>query len=755
MTGYSNEELLQNFFSSDNKVQYINTSSNSIKKVNDARESLNSSSQMKYMVSFDGSFIRYYVFCDDLLLTSQIKEWMSRSLGTSHTYLTEMRTKPVFKYEEMLLNRYNHGVIVVTQMPPSNIYVGQRNKQDSVLLKEDNVYIDTVIKRTIEALNRRPTLEVIRTRPLGRILRDFYWSCNQCDGKKAFEFFEEIKKQELLDYRNITSIELQAYEAGNEWEKIISHHQLEHLLCGVVSLKVTELVLKAHLQAKDIDVDKLNQINWYELEDLLIDHQAFFLRKPMLKEKNQSSVYYWKAWAIIAFALNITDFESHIPSIVPSEWLSSLLKVDRKKSASNILIESPLTRLVNADANLQNAVELLKYGETCFESEIRPLVEWLFELPLIIVRQIKSQKVLRNIFNQMEEVYYELFPITFEGISEVEDVKVNSPDDDGIDASTLIPSQDELQPKVKHVEKHIESWHDWFCGKEKALSVSYEYFREWPIECFDGLAVLTAIEETSDADVIRNVLPHFLKWIDDNLIKPSASLWVVLLELIAMDENKSIITIEILHELAERCLTSDHSKDEYVRVVDGLSICLEDGLTLHTLSKFIDVFDLLYQHTSLKSQNLAVTFRDTMVVFGCHNWGKYTVSQRVIFSEMHYLLLSYEFSPPKCELEHEQKVDLTDIQGVVGIYSLSESALMRAKGVITKYCPKMQIILNSDKTNTSALTNMVKKSDRILFCDRSAAHQAYFAIKAISKNITYVNGKGSTSIVRTFFDSLS
>ena len=277
MTGYSNEGVLQNFFSSENKIQYANTSSNSIKKVSAARESLNSSSRMKYMVSYDGSLIRHYVFCDDLLLMSQIKEWMNRSLGTSHTYLTEMRTTAQFKYEKSLLSRYKDGVIVVTQMPPSNIFVGQRNKQDSILLQEDNTYIDTVIKRTIEALNRRPTLEVIRSRPLGRILRDFYWSCNQNDGKKAFEFFEEIKKQELLDYRNITSIELQAYEAASDWDKIISHHQLGHLLCGVVSLKVTELVLKAHLQVKGINVDEVNKINWYELADSIIDHQDFFL----------------------------------------------------------------------------------------------------------------------------------------------------------------------------------------------------------------------------------------------------------------------------------------------------------------------------------------------------------------------------------------------------------------------------------------------------------------------------------------------
>ncbi|MGU3847017.1 hypothetical protein ACVZHT_36355, partial [Vibrio diabolicus] len=71
----------------------------------------------------------------------------------------------------------------------------------------------------------------------------------------------------------------------------------------------------------------------------------------------------------------------------------------------------------------------------------------------------------------------------------------------------------------------------------------------------------------------------------------------------------------------------------------------------------------------------------------------------------------------------------------VGLYSLSESTLSRAKGIIEKYCPNVAITLNSDKTNTAALSNMVKKSDKVFFCDRSAAHQAYYDIKAISKDI--------------------
>ncbi|EHR1106441.1 hypothetical protein KS880_000942 [Vibrio parahaemolyticus] len=747
------EDLLQTFFASENRLQYANSASNHIDKVNNGRKSLNSSNEIKHLVSYDGSYIRYYVFCDDLILTNQVKEWIRHSLGTSHTYLSELRIKPQFQYEVDLLECYKHGVVVVTQLAPTDISIGSRDKSPSVLLRQDNVYIESVISRIINNFNRRPSLEVKTTRPLGRILRDFFWSCNQNDGKKASEFFEEIKSQDLLDYRNLTSLELQVFEASDEWQKVISHPKLEYLLSGVVSLKVTELVLKAYMETQHIDSEDLTQVDWDALEGVLLDNQSFFLRKPMLGEKGTSSVYFWKAWAISAFALNIQDFEQHIPGCVPASWLSGLLAIDRNTLTTNVIVVSEAAKLIESAPTLENAIKVLEYGESCFESEIKALVEWLFDLPNQVVRQIKSKKMLRIIFNQMEDIYYDSFPISFNDEEVIEQV---SPIQETESFSEAIKqgSNTESQPKIIHTDKHIETWSDWFSGKEKAITLTYDYFRDWSTESYNADDVLQSIEETTDANIIRNVLPHFLKWTDEHQIHTQASLWVALLELIAIDDRKSIVTVELLLELTERCLSTEHVVSEYDRVVDAICICQENGLTPHTFSKFIDIYDLVYQYTPLNSQSLATAFND-LIVFGNQNWGRFTISQNVTFREMHQLLLGYEFPAPYQNTESEKNIDLKSLHISIGIYSLAESALSRAKEVIEKYCPNVKIFLNSDKANTSALTNMAKRADKIFFCDRSAAHQAYFAIKAISKDIVYVEGKGSSSIVRAFLETIS
>ncbi|MGU3841625.1 hypothetical protein ACVZHT_08290, partial [Vibrio diabolicus] len=137
---------------------------------------------------------------------------------------------------------------------------------------------------------------------------------------------------------------LQVYEAGYEWHKITSHPQLEHLLSGVVAQKVVELVLKAHIENQGINTEELNSVNWNALEEALVDHQSFFRRKPMLGEDTPSSVYLWKAWAILAFALNIQGFAEHLPECVSQAWVQQLLSIDRNAEFTRELVESQVVK---------------------------------------------------------------------------------------------------------------------------------------------------------------------------------------------------------------------------------------------------------------------------------------------------------------------------------------------------------------------------------------------------------------------------
>lgn len=92
---------------------------------------------------------------------------------------------------------------------------------------------------------------------------------------------------------------------------------------------------------------------------------------------------------------------------------------------------------------------------------------------------------------------------------------------------------------------------------------------------------------------------------------------------------------------------------------------------------------------------------------------------------------------------------------MVGISTLTEKAGQRAAEMLQNLFPGVTIKLNHDKVATDKLKNLVSSADYFIFCNKSAAHQSYFAVKAINKDIIYCEGKGSSSIIRALVEHIN
>ena len=90
----------------------------------------------------------------------------------------------------------------------------------------------------------------------------------------------------------------------------------------------------------------------------------------------------------------------------------------------------------------------------------------------------------------------------------------------------------------------------------------------------------------------------------------------------------------------------------------------------------------------------------------------------------------------------------------IAISTLTEKAGLRAAEILKTQFEGIEVILNHDKVATDKLTNLAKTADYFIFCNKSAAHQAYYAVKDITKYIIYVDGKGTSSIVRAFIEQI-
>lgn len=98
-----------------------------------------------------------------------------------------------------------------------------------------------------------------------------------------------------------------------------------------------------------------------------------------------------------------------------------------------------------------------------------------------------------------------------------------------------------------------------------------------------------------------------------------------------------------------------------------------------------------------------------------------------------------------------------DLNGkTIGIYTLTESAGVRAKTALEELFPGCKVVVNSDLVATAQLTNLAKTADVFVFAWKSSSHQAFYCVKdALAGNAPiWASGKGTASILRAIFDHL-
>ena len=263
-----------------------------------------------------------------------------------------------------------------------------------------------------------------------------------------------------------------------------------------------------------------------------------------------------------------------------------------------------------------------------------------------------------------------------------------------------------------------------------------------------------------DAEAIRNMLPHLLQWLESNETQTDSVFWLVLIELLAMDDASSITTIMLLIELLNNLLKLPHSKEDYISAIEATSVVVSNELSRKSLTTIVNLTESLFEHAIKSSDTLLYQYWQPIVVYLQSNWTQLEGELKPVV-----IWLNEQINPKSAPFLHlinndkEEAVNNDNIVNLsgkkLGIYTLTEKAGNRASEILISMYPGLEIETNSDKVATDALRHLVKKSDYFIFCNKSAAHQAYFAVKAISKDIIYCDGKGSSSIVRSLLDKCS
>ena len=150
--------------------------------------------------------------------------------------------------------------------------------------------------------------------------------------------------------------------------------------------------------------------------------------------------------------------------------------------------------------------------------------------------------------------------------------------------------------------------------------------------------------------------------------------------------------------------------------------------------------------------NARLSFWSQVEVFARLHWKRLNVISKLICHDIAEILQGSSEHLPSSDSDIEREVDeQVDLTGKkLAIYTLTDSAALRASSILKEMYPGLEVKTNSDKIATEALKTLIKSADYFIFSAKSAAHQAFYPLTKARKDIIYPMGKGSSSIVGAF-----
>ncbi|AOW76236.1 hypothetical protein A3Q34_04810 [Colwellia sp. PAMC 20917] len=680
-----------------------------------------------FLPAYVNGQLYFYGMCPDTKSLNELKNCLYYGLGSSHTSSYEIIKSPELKFEQSLLQNQSHGVIKFSQVITDSF-------------KQDTSYVVTTLNEVSARFEAKPNFPSVRLRPIGRILRDFFLASRESDGESALVFYNEAKGSGKLSHRNLVGLELQSLAINASWHEILEHKNLPDYLAGIIPTRIYHLLVRALMHVNNLDLTDLSNVDWVGLKSSLVDYESFLLSKPRLKEEDKYKED-WEAWSALAISIGIdkNDIISFSPSFITEEWVSELFgKIESFIEARNALsIESSgLQALFDSPISLDVVTQVLDYSKVCMPSEASEIFSWLEELPFEIRQKTKASAPFRKLWSLLEDFIY------------------------GSNSDPVIIEESEIFDTTVEKSKGsvINSWNDWFKYYSSGELINFDLISEWKPCEFDINFITEKISNSADTESIRNVAPHLLSWLDDNKIETTGAFWLGLIELIAMDDETSYITIGLMRDLIQGLLNTPHSIEQYSSAIEAFEVIVKVEISRKSLPIIIEFSEMLFDYAIKSPEVVRYPLWNGICQYSITHWSDIDFELQTVLT-----WLDKHIAPEDKSFDHlmnkddssneEVKVSLKD--KLIGISTLTEKAGQRAGEILQSLFPGVVVKLNHDKVATDKLKNLASTADYFIFCNKSAAHQSYYAVKAINKDIIYCDGKGSSSIMRSLLDYLN
>ena len=284
----------------------------------------------------------------------------------------------------------------------------------------------------------------------------------------------------------------------------------------------------------------------------------------------------------------------------------------------------------------------------------------------------------------------------------------------------------------------------------------YVHNSQWCIE----LAQLVGNAEEVAAQVFREAFPYFVEFFVDRpsqLQRSFFPLYLVLIKMIGWSGAVSADELELTSSLTQALMEVGPSKQIYTECIGDLCEIVSANSSVIHLDWALNAAEMLALYPA-QDPELRLRFFMSVVGMAHASAHRVTPTQKTvleILAKDYNCLQLLEKFPAEPEVGDSEKI-ATDFFGLIGIYTLTETAGQRAKQLLQKLIPKSRIELNADGVATDRLKHLASSADVFVFAWRSSKHQAYYCAKAAraGKDLILPPGKGMASIVRSVLDYL-
>ena len=456
-----------------------------------------------------------------------------------------------------------------------------------------------------------------------------------------------------------------------------------------------------------------------EVRDKVSRLRPVFSCLPNLSH-DPGQVLKWRTWAICAAALGYAVTREKLPTAIFEEtWFDTLDNWAGVSKSIEVEVDS-LESVLLAEPTIENAAKLLALSVTTSDSDGFSIYRKLSEYPVGLLKELEAHKKLDSIWQLLREQY------------------------------------------DKRVE--IGNWSDWLqCqidGADRNIPPEslQEVCQKWNAENWDEVSVLEKLDLIVDQrpHLFRDATPILRSWLIANQINVSPSLISQIMLSLAADEIHSVQDLSLMADLLSDLVETPHTETEYQECVSYAVESWRKVKSTSSLGNGLELMDILIDSPCAREES-RIEFWNAIQEFCISHWSRLSVETKLLVTQLSETLLgdSHQFQK-EAPIDTDELADVTDLSGKrLGIYTLTESAGRSARQVLSKLFPDLRIDLNHDKSATENLKHLAKNADYFVFASRSAAHQAFYPVTKLRKDILYPTGKGMSSIVTCFLQEIA